>query len=106
MNASIGMHRTAAKADVLSLTHHLTKEFGPHGVCVNAVAPWTTEGETRRRPADGSPAARGSLGGITFGRFATAEDLSPVVLFSVRRRGRYHRSNHRYQWRRPDHLVC
>lgn len=85
---ALGVHYTAAKAGVLGLTRHLAKEFGPQGIRVNAVAPGTTEGERVAGLLTEADRAR-QLGGIPLGRFATAEDLSPVVLFLLSDEARY-----------------
>jgi len=85
---ALGAHYTAAKAGVLGLTRHLAKEFGPLGVRVNAVAPGTTEGERVAGLLTEEDRKR-QLGGIPLGRFATAEDLSPVVLFLLSDGARY-----------------
>ena len=85
---ALGAHYTAAKAGVLGLTRHLAKEFGPQGVRVNAVAPGTTEGERVAGLLSEDDRKR-QLSGIPLGRFATAEDLSPVVLFLLSDEARY-----------------
>ena len=85
---ALGAHYTAAKAGVLGLTRHLAKEFVPHGVRVNAVAPGTTEGERVAGLLTEADRER-QLSGIPLGRFATAEDLSPVVLFLLSDEARY-----------------
>jgi NAD(P)-dependent dehydrogenase (short-subunit alcohol dehydrogenase family) len=85
---ALGSHYTAAKAGVLGLTRHLAKEFGAHGVRVNAIAPGTTEGE--RVAGLLTPADRDrQLQSIPLGRFATAEDLTDVVMFLLSDASRY-----------------
>lgn len=85
---ALGSHYTAAKAGVLGLTRHFAKEFGSKGVRVNAVAPGTTEGERVAGLLTPEDRTR-QLGGIPLGRFATADDLSPVVLFLLSDASRY-----------------
>jgi 3-oxoacyl-[acyl-carrier protein] reductase len=85
---ALGAHYTAAKAGVLGLTRHLAKEFGPQRIRVNAVAPGTTEGERVAGLLTPDDRKR-QLGGIPLGRFATSEDLSPVVLFLLSDGARY-----------------
>jgi 3-oxoacyl-[acyl-carrier protein] reductase len=85
---ALGSHYTAAKAGVLGLTRHFAKEFGAEGVRVNAVAPGTTEGDRVAGLLTEEDRKR-QLGGIPLGRFATANDLSPVVLFLLSDAARY-----------------
>lgn len=85
---ALGSHYTAAKAGVLGLTRHFAKEFGANGIRVNAVAPGTTEGERVAGLLSSEDRTR-QLGGIPLGRFATADDLSPVVLFLLSDDARY-----------------
>jgi NAD(P)-dependent dehydrogenase (short-subunit alcohol dehydrogenase family) len=85
---ALGSHYTAAKAGVLGLTRHLAKEFGADGVRVNAIAPGTTEGERVAGLLSAEERSR-QLGSIPLGRFATAEDLSPVVQFLLSDESRY-----------------
>ena len=77
---ALGSHYTAAKAGVLGLTRHFAKEFGHHGIRVNAIAPGTTEGERVAGLLTDADRAK-QLAGIPLGRFATADDLSAVVRF-------------------------
>ena len=79
---------STTKAGVLGLTRHLAKEFGPQGVRVNAIAPGTTEGERVAGLLTQADRER-QIAGIPLGRFATAEDLSPVVLFLLSDEARY-----------------
>ncbi len=85
---ALGSHYTAAKAGVLGLTRHLAKEFGPQGVRVNSVAPGTTEGDRVAGLLTDADRQR-QISGIPLGRFATAEDLAPVVLFLLSDKARY-----------------
>ncbi len=85
---ALGTHYTAAKAGVLGLTRHFAKEFGAQGVRANAVAPGTTEGERVAGLLTAEDRSR-QISGIPLGRFATAEDLSPVVRFLLSDEARY-----------------
>src|SRR5260370_40406025 len=42
---TLGVHYTATKAGVLGLTRHLAKEYAPHQILVNTVAPGAADGE-------------------------------------------------------------
>jgi 3-oxoacyl-[acyl-carrier protein] reductase len=85
---ALGSHYTAAKAGVLGLTRHIAKEFGPKGVRANAVAPGTTEGERVAGLLTKEDRAK-QLSGIPLGRFATAQDIAPVVLFLLSDEAKY-----------------
>lgn len=85
---ALGSHYTAAKAGVLGLTRHFAKEFGRHGVRVNAMAPGSVEGERLAgllTPAD----RQRQLDSIPLGRFAVPQDMSMVVLFLLSEDARY-----------------
>jgi len=77
---ALGVHYTATKAGVLGLTRHLAKEYAPHQILVNTVAPGPADVE--RNAEILSPEAREQLRReIPLGRFAEPEDISAVVLF-------------------------
>jgi NAD(P)-dependent dehydrogenase (short-subunit alcohol dehydrogenase family) len=74
------VHYTATKAGVLGLTRHLAKEYAPHQILVNTVAPGPADVE--RNAEILTPEAREQLRrDIPLGRFAEPEDISAVVLF-------------------------
>ena len=73
----------AAKAGMLGFTRHMAVELGPHGICVNAVAPsvvlservkakWEARTEEERRRI---------LAGIPLGRLAEPRELATVIAF-------------------------
>jgi NAD(P)-dependent dehydrogenase (short-subunit alcohol dehydrogenase family) len=76
----------AAKAAVKNLTEGAAKEFAPHGIRVNAIAPGFFLGDQNRRlltNEDGSLTARGEsvVAHTPFGRFGEAHELMGAVLF-------------------------
>jgi len=79
----------AAKAGVLNLTKAYAKEFAPHGIRVNAIAPGFFLGKQNRTflidEKTGKLTERGRtvIDRTPFGRFGKGEDLEGVVLFLV-----------------------
>ena len=75
-----GPHYSSAKAAVIGLTRHLAREFGPHNINVNAIAPGVIGTERiieqmsdaqRRRTETATP----------LGRIGSPEDIAGVVAF-------------------------
>jgi 3-oxoacyl-[acyl-carrier protein] reductase len=71
---------SAAKAGLIGLTRALAREFGPHGVRVNAVAPGVTITEMTRDLVD-SDVGRQRLRDMPLGRFGRADEVADAVLF-------------------------
>jgi len=73
-------HYSAAKAGVRGLTWHLARELAPHGITVNAIAPWLTLTERvktlRRLEVDAALRAQTPLG-----RFAEPQEVADAVRF-------------------------
>jgi 3-oxoacyl-[acyl-carrier protein] reductase len=69
----------ASKGAIISLTKSLSTELGPHGILVNAVAPWWVDTDmshdtlAREGPAAGESSP--------LGRVATPEEIAGPVLF-------------------------
>ena len=74
------VHYAAAKAGLLGLTKSLAREFGPHGVRVNAVAPGLTVTDMTTDVAQGESGAR-RLAELPAQRFAQPEDVAASVIF-------------------------
>ncbi len=73
-------HYAAAKAGVRGLTWHLARELAPHGITVNAVAPWLTL--TERIKTLRSPEVDAALKAQTpLGRFAEPQEVADAVRF-------------------------
>ena len=73
-------HYSAAKAGVRGLTWHLARELAPHGITVNAVAPWITLTERLKKLR--SPEVDAALMAQTpIGRFAEPQEIADAVLF-------------------------
>jgi 3-oxoacyl-[acyl-carrier protein] reductase len=70
-------HYVAAKAGVIGLTRALAKEFGPHHIRVNAVAPGPTE---TRMIADGEVTPE-FVRTIPLGRLGRPADIAAAVAF-------------------------
>ena len=71
---------SAAKAGLIGLTRSLAREFGPHGVRINAVAPGFTLTEMTADIAD-TEVGRRRLADMPLGRFGRADEVADAVLF-------------------------
>jgi 3-oxoacyl-[acyl-carrier protein] reductase len=69
----------ATKGAIISLTKSLATELGPHGIRVNAVAPWWVYTDMSRDILDRQGAAGGESSPL--GRVATADEIAGPILF-------------------------
>jgi NAD(P)-dependent dehydrogenase (short-subunit alcohol dehydrogenase family) len=76
----LGSHYSAAKAGTLGLTRHIAHEYGPKGICANAIAPTAFRGE--RLSELMSPEQEKDLISKTpLRRIPDAEDIAPAIVF-------------------------
>jgi 3-oxoacyl-[acyl-carrier protein] reductase len=82
--AQIGIAETAAyaaaKAGLIGLTRALAREFGPHGIRVNAVAPGVTETGMTSELVE-SEEGRRRLREMPLGRFGRPDEVADTVIF-------------------------
>ncbi len=71
---------SAAKAGLIGLTRSLAKEFGRHGIRVNAVAPFVTVTDMTTDLVD-SDEGGNRLRDAALGRFGTAGEVADSVIF-------------------------
>lgn len=71
---------SAAKAGLIGFTRALAREFGPHGIRINAVAPAVVETEMTADLVD-SEEGRRRLREMPLGRFGRADEVADSVLF-------------------------
>jgi NAD(P)-dependent dehydrogenase (short-subunit alcohol dehydrogenase family) len=77
----------AAKAGVLNLTMAAAKEFAPHGIRVNAIAPGFFIGKQNRallideRTGELTPRGKSVISRTPFGRFGETHELAGAVLY-------------------------
>jgi len=77
----------AAKAGVLNLTEALAKEFAPHGIRVNGIAPGFFIGQQNRallideKTGDLTPRGKAVIAHTPFGRFGDKAELRGAVIF-------------------------
>jgi 3-oxoacyl-[acyl-carrier protein] reductase len=76
----LGAHYAAAKAGVLGLTRHIAHEFGPHGVCANAVCPTAFYGE-RLSEIMTPEKEQALINAIPLRRIPKPEDIAPAIAF-------------------------
>ena len=76
----LGAHYSAAKAGVLGLTRHIAYEYGPQGICANAVLPTAFRGE-RLSEIMSPEQEKDLIGKIPLRRLPEAEDIAPVIVF-------------------------
>ena len=76
----LGAHYAAAKAGILGLTRHIAHEYGPQGICANAICPTAFYGE--RLSEIMTPEKEQSLiQAIPLRRIPHAEDIAPAIAF-------------------------
>jgi len=75
----VGIHYAASKAGLIGLTRTLAKEGGPHGICVNAVAPGIILTAPVQRQVGGHEDAYTAQ--IPLRRLGRPGDVAGVVLF-------------------------
>jgi len=71
----------ASKAAVASLTKSLALEWGPHGVCVNAIAPGVFPTELNRSLLEGTARGKEFLERIPMRRFGNLSELCGAAVF-------------------------
>lgn len=81
----VGLYEVAAyaasKAAVASLTKSLALEWGPRGVCVNAIAPGVFPTDLNRGLLEGTERGREFLTRIPMKRFGNVEELCGAAIF-------------------------
>jgi 3-oxoacyl-[acyl-carrier protein] reductase len=73
-------HYCAAKAGLIGLTRALAREFGPHGIRVNAVAPGVTESDMTTELVASEEGQR-RLREMPIGRFGRPDEVADTVIF-------------------------
>jgi 3-oxoacyl-[acyl-carrier protein] reductase len=77
----LGSCYTVAKAGVIGLTRHLSREYAKHQILVNTIAPGPTRGE-RVMDLVGDATGEAEMAGlIPLGRLAEADDIANATLF-------------------------
>jgi NAD(P)-dependent dehydrogenase (short-subunit alcohol dehydrogenase family) len=81
----VAIHEVAAyaasKAAVASLTRQLAVEWGPRGVCVNAIAPGVFRTALNRELLDGTPRGQEFLLRTPMRRFGQLDELAGAAVF-------------------------
>jgi len=71
----------ASKAGVTALTKQLAVEWGPHGVCVNAIAPGLFRTDLNKHLLDGTERGREFIMRTPLKRFGKVEELAGAAIF-------------------------
>jgi NAD(P)-dependent dehydrogenase (short-subunit alcohol dehydrogenase family) len=85
LTSFVGFHEVAAyaasKAAIASLTRSLAVEWGPAGVCVNAIAPGVFRTQLNQELLDGTGRGRELLARTPLKRFGRLEELVGAAVF-------------------------
>jgi NAD(P)-dependent dehydrogenase (short-subunit alcohol dehydrogenase family) len=85
LNSFVALHEVAAygasKAGVAALTRSLAVEWGPRGVCVNAIAPGIFRTDLNAELLDGTPRGHELLLRSPMKRFGRIDELAGAVVF-------------------------
>ncbi len=85
LTSFVGLHEVtayaASKAGVAALTKQLAVEWGPHGVCVNAIAPGLFRTELNKHLLDGTERGREFIMRTPMKRFGKVEELAGAAIF-------------------------
>jgi 3-oxoacyl-[acyl-carrier protein] reductase len=73
------IHYVTSKGGIISFTRSLASELGPHGICVNSIAPGFTDTEASRTLTDDITKYNVSL--TPLGRLEQPQDLIGALLF-------------------------
>lgn len=76
----LGAHYAAAKAGVLGLTRHIAHEYGPRGICANAICPTAFYGE-RLSEIMTPEKEQALINAIPLRRIPKPEDIAPAITF-------------------------
>lgn len=83
-----GVHYTASKGGVITMTRTMALELAPHGIRVNAIAPGTTDtAQPRGGNTEDELAALAKV--IPLGRIAQPEDIASVAVFLASEESRH-----------------
>jgi NAD(P)-dependent dehydrogenase (short-subunit alcohol dehydrogenase family) len=76
-----GVAYAAAKAGLEAMTRNLAREWGPHGITVNAVAPWYVETPLTADVLSRPGYRDAVIAHTPLGRLGTADDVAGAVAF-------------------------
>ena len=77
----LGSSYTTAKAGVIGLTRHLSREYAKHGILVNTIAPGPTRGTRVMDQLCSADDVAKLVADIPLGRLAEEKDIADVVMF-------------------------
>jgi NAD(P)-dependent dehydrogenase (short-subunit alcohol dehydrogenase family) len=73
------IHYVTSKGGIISFTRVLAAELGPHGICVNSIAPGFTDTEASRTVTD--DITKYNVSSTPLGRLQQPQDLIGAILF-------------------------
>ncbi len=83
-----GVHYTASKGGLITMTRSMALELGPHGIRVNAIAPGTTD-TAQPRGGNTEEEIQAMAKVIPLGRIAQPDDIASVAVFLASEESRH-----------------